>query len=178
MAQKRIPSSEAFQRITLSSSAWPPRPAHPAVSHSDANAVQTTQPCIFYVCNKPIFRSLSCVSLNHNIPIEKNLIVFFLSGEIEGRRKKKFITKMLFLLWCLQVPLKSARINSGWTHEKWRILSKICIVALKSGYPENICPGIGILYNFTCYWVLPRDCWNTGWDPFGLSGPQISLLCK
>jgi len=97
MAQKRIPSSEAFQRTTLPSSAWPPRPAHPAVSHSDANAVQTTQPFIFHVCNKPIFRSLRCVSLNRNIPIEKNLVVLFISGEREGRRKKKFIAKMLFL---------------------------------------------------------------------------------
>lgn len=84
MAKKRIPSSEAFQRTTFPSSAWALQPTCPAISYSDANAVQTTQPCIFYLCNKPISRSLSFVSLNHNIPIEKNLIILFTSGDREG----------------------------------------------------------------------------------------------
>lgn len=48
-------------------------------------------PAFFYLCNKPIFRSLSCVSLNHNILTEeKNLFFFFFTpGDREGRRKKK-----------------------------------------------------------------------------------------
>lgn len=98
MAQKRIPSSEAFQRTALPSSAWPPQPTHPAVSHSDANAVQTTQPCIFYVCNKPIFRSLSCVSLNHNIPIEKKSDHFiYFRGKGREKKKRKFTIKCFFV---------------------------------------------------------------------------------
>lgn len=108
MAQKRIPSSEAFQRTTLPSSAWAPQPTCPATSYSDANAVQTTKPCIFYLCNKPIFRSLSCVSLNHYILTEKNLIILFTSGDREGRRRKSLLKKILFFcFWCLiQAPLK------------------------------------------------------------------------
>lgn len=111
MAQKRIPSSEAFQRTTLPNSAWPPRPTRRAVSYSDANAVQTTQPCISSLCSKPIFRSLSCVSLNHNIPIAKNLIILFTFGDREGRRKKFIIKTLLFCLCCLiQALLKRALI--------------------------------------------------------------------
>lgn len=98
MAQKRIPSSEAFQRTTLPSSAWAPQPTCPAISYSDANAVQTTQPRIFYLCNKPIFRSLSCVSLNHNILTEKKLIFFLLLGPEKAEGKNQLIKKILFVV--------------------------------------------------------------------------------
>lgn len=46
------------------------------------------KPAFFYLCNKPIFRSLSCVSLNHNIPIEKNLNTLLSFGDEEGSREK------------------------------------------------------------------------------------------
>lgn len=98
MAQKRIPSSEAFQ-TTLPSSAWAPQPTWPAMSYSDANAVQTTQPWMFYLCNKLIFRSLSCVSLKHNILTEKNLVIFLLLETEKAEEKKKLIIKTIFFLF-------------------------------------------------------------------------------
>lgn len=138
MAQKRIPSSEAFQRTTLPSSAWLPQPTRPAVSYSDANAVQTTQPCIFYLCNKPIFRSLICVSLNHNIPIEKNLIILFTFEDREGRRKKKFIINLLFLfVGPNSSPTEICMNLNSTNHEEQHILFKTCTATFKTGYPEN-----------------------------------------